>query len=229
MAYADSWGVTPTLMKSVPDVSTRWMIPSAAVLYGWEEDPSFDVICRDDGGDGTVYFESDPLLQPRLAGTVHLSSTPPCCMSPEVRTCTGFYVQRYSTAYPGSTVSLEGDQSSSSSSGRSVVFSQVRAAPHDEQLYLYQLPDAESSVPSSWGWIVGDRYGVDAGLALIFTPDRAAFDDVKLIKVHDWLFIPPSGEHTWVFTSDLMTMPYLLMCHLDACQYADFIERFHHC
>jgi hypothetical protein len=76
MAYADSWGVTPTLMKSAPDVSTRWMIPSAAVLYGWEEDPSFDVICRDDGGDGTVYFESDPLLQPRLAGTVHLSSTP---------------------------------------------------------------------------------------------------------------------------------------------------------
>ena len=74
MAYADSWGVTPTLMKSVPDVSTRWMIPSAAVLYGWEEDPSFDVICRDDGGDGTVYFESDPLLQPSLAGTVHLSS-----------------------------------------------------------------------------------------------------------------------------------------------------------
>lgn len=117
-------------------------------------------------------------------------------------------MQRYSTTYPGSTVSLEGDQSSSSSSsGRSVVFSQVRAAPHDEQLYLYQLPDAESSVPSSWGWIVGDRYGVDAGLALIFTPDRAAFDDVKLIKVHDWLFIPPSGEHTWVY------MSYLLMYH----------------
>lgn len=84
----------------------------------------------------------------------------------------GFYVQRYSTAYTGSTVSIdiEGSspssvsyQSSPSSSGRSVVYSQVRAAPHDEQLYLYQLPDAEPSVPSSWGWIVGDRYGVDAG------------------------------------------------------------------
>lgn len=85
MAYADSWGVTPALMKSAPDVSTRWMIPSAAVLYGWEEDPSFDVICRDDGGDGTVYFESDPLLQPRLAGTCLCgTSVSPCCMSPAV-------------------------------------------------------------------------------------------------------------------------------------------------
>jgi hypothetical protein len=147
-------------------------------------------------------------------------------------TCVGFYVQRFSTAYPGSTVSLDGYQSSSSSSssGRSVVFSQVRAAPQDEQLYLYQLPDAESSVPSSWGWIVGDRYGVDAGLALIFTPDRAAFDDVKLIKVHDWLFIPPSGEHTWVSTSALMTIchicSYATSSTLDVCQYT---ERFHHC
>lgn len=86
-------------------------------------------------------------------------------MSPATHTTprVGFYVQRYSTAYPGSAVSLEGSQSSPSSSGRSVVFSQVKAAPHDEQLYLYQLPDAEPSVPSSWGWIVGDHYGVDAG------------------------------------------------------------------
>jgi len=163
MAYADSWGVTPALMKSVPDVSTRWMIPS--VFHGWEEDPSFDVICRDDGGDGTVYFESDPLLQPSVAGTYLCGALSPCCRSLVVRTLLGFYVQRFSTG--SSTVDLEGMvDSESSSSGWKIVFSQVRAAPHDEQLYLYQLPNAELSDPSSWGWIIGDRYGIDSGLSV---------------------------------------------------------------
>lgn len=229
-AFALSWAVAPHLIGAVADQGrAAWNVnrrildaylpitdvaesAGTAQSTGFAVDNFFSVYCATNGdtpaeqtaGPGVVYFESSTRAQPHL---------------------TGFYIQH--TVTVTATATAAAVNSNNHEQAAVVVYTQVRESPtEDPQLYLFSLPstvqcenEGKSAVNSEGvctqhtTWLIGDRYGEDAGLAFTRTSQTVSNTDATSTMTvaathatpplpvppqqHQWSFVDPSQGDQW--------------------------------
>ena len=175
LAFRESWAVKPELTESfsIADNASR----STWINHAGEM--TFQFSCTD--RHNSVYFESSAVLQPQL---------------------TGFYIAR----------DIE-KQFNDETSSTNTVYVMIKHQATDAATYLFHLPSQvtcstiEQAVQTditenqhcelTTTWLIGDRYGVDAGLAYTITTQTIPFGTTAVPQVPSisaqWKFVQANG------------------------------------
>ena len=189
LAFRESWAVEPELAESFSIADNA--IRSTWINHAGETNFQFSCADRHD----SVYFESSAVLQPQL---------------------TGFYIAR----------DIE-KQFNDETSNANTVYVLIKHQVTDVATYLFHLPSKvtcstiEQAVPTdstenqhcelTTTWLIGDRYGVDAGLAYtvitqVIPFGTTAAPQVPLILAQ-WKFVQANGQWAVDLAARLISAP----------------------